>query len=368
MNSFKLLFVEDEKEALESFDSSLLPYEKSNDCKIEVIKCRTFEDACIKIDNSFDGAIIDIKLNKDDNAGNRIIENIRNRARIPFAIHTGQPYNTEDIDPITKVFIKGEPGAEYKNILDYLMGVYQTGLTKIFGGRGKIEKAMNTVFWKNILPCLPSWKSHVRNGDETEKALLRFTLNHLMEILDEDESSCFEEEMYISPSFSMNIRTGSILTEKQGSVAHIVLTPACDLVIRRNGRFKTDRVLICAIDDLDPVSKEILDDLDNLKIDNKKKKKRKQEEIKNLLNNNYTTYYHWLPKTEIFRGGLLNFRKVRVVEENDIQKEFNTPDVQISSHFIKDIIRRFSSFYSRQGQPDFKFREIAKQIIIEQSS
>ena len=34
------------------------------------------------------------------------------------------------------------------------------------------------------------------------------------------------------------------------------------------------------------------------------------------------------------------------------------PSIQISPPFVKDIVARFSSFYSRQGQPTVDFDEL----------
>ena len=78
---------------------------------------------------------------------------------------------------------------------------------------------------------------------------------------------------------------------------------------------------------------------------------KKKEKLKNVLGNNYTEYFHWLPKTNFFLGGFLNFRKLTTQTEKEFGEKFNPPKIQISPFFVKDIIARFSSYYARQGQP-----------------
>ena len=86
------------------------------------------------------------------------------------------------------------------------------------------------------------------------------------------------------------------------------------------------------------------------------KTKEKQGILKSLRNNR-TPYFHYLPETNVFRGGVINFRHIETVELEKYNDIFDDPLVQISSAFTKDIVARFSSYYARQGQPDFDLGE-----------
>ena len=81
--------------------------------------------------------------------------------------------------------------------------------------------------------------------------------------------------------------------------------------------------------------------------------------------NNLSGYYHWLPPTKGFPGGVINFRKSMAVSAEKFNDEFEPPEIQVSSQFIKDIVHRFSAFYARQGQPDFDFDELAMSLLPE---
>ena len=217
---------------------------------------------------------------------------------------------------------------------------------------------MDSVFWKNVLPQLEDWKSYVSSEKDNEKALLRFTISHLLEFLDEDLETYFPEEMYISPPISTNIKTGSIVRNASKNY-YVVLSPACDLAVH-DGNIKTDRILVCFIEK-NTISKaqkafnsEIVeDDSEKQKAKKGKEKDRAERLLTRLPGNNFSNYYHYLPQTSRFTGGVINFRKVRTLKPSDFKKEFGEPIIQISMAFTKDIVARFSSYYARQGQPDF---------------
>ena len=161
--------------------------------------------------------------------------------------------------------------------------------------------------------------------------------------------------MYISPVISDNIRTGSIVSDGEKGKKYIVMSPACDLVCHSDGNFKTDRILLCEIEDFNIVK--------DIALKGYKKPEKMKYKVKELINNNYTAYYHWLPKTSVFEGGLINFRWTKALDKTDFDTTFNSPQVQVSSHFIKDIVSRFSTYYARQGQPDFDFKLLSSQMI-----
>ena len=141
--------------------------------------------------------------------------------------------------------------------------------------------------------------------------------------------------------------TGSIV--KAADQWFVVLSPACDLVIRASGEFKTDRILLVEI--------EVEADIVNHALKDITKISRRKNKLKTVFNNHHRDYYHWLPKTDFFNGGFLNFRKLKTLEKDDFEDQFEKPSIQISPFFIKDIVSRFSSYYARQGQPDIDSEE-----------
>lgn len=355
MNMLKLLVVEDDEQDLRVCRDSVARYKNEKQREIDLVECKTVDEAFQKLDNSFDGAIIDLKLADQGNEGDLVIKKIvESYFRIPIAIFTGTPDTTNRSFSYIGIFKKGE--TEFTYLFDNFWGIYNSGLTRIMGGRGVIEVTLSDVFQKNLLPQKDTWVIYgMNNPQQTEKALLRYTLNHLMQLLDDDTDLCFPEEVYIYPPLDDKIKTGSILTSKKGLPFFMVLNPACDLVIRNDGKFKTDRILLVEIE-LDKTIRDIA-------LAGITKKEKKQNKLKALLSNNYSDYFHWLPKTNFFDGGFLNFRKLNSLSVNQFKKTYNSPKIQISSSFVKDIVSRFASYYARQGQPDIACDEIINHFI-----
>ena len=354
MSALRLLIVEDDEQDLMTCKDSVERYIEENQRQIELVAYKTVDEALEGLDNKFDGAIIDLKLAEQGDEGNQIIREISESfLRIPIAIFTGNPdnLNATDIENIG-IFIKGE--SKYDEVLARFWSIYDTGLTRIMGGRGIMEYTLNQVFLNTLLPQMPTWESYGRECPaQTERALLRHTLNHLSHLLEEGEDSFFPEEVYLYPPLSERITTGSIV--RRHDQLFVVLSPACDLVVRNNGRFKTDRIL------LGETEKEA--DVVEAALNGITRQSGKKRKLRDVFNNNFTDYYHWLPETSFLGGRFLNFRKLKNQSVDEFKSEFEEPEMQISPAFVKDIVSRFSSFYARQGQPDIENEEIIERIL-----
>lgn len=352
MSQIRIMVVEDDVGQQEIFKDSVQVYEMDHGRKVEFEFCADVDTALSRIDGSFDGAIIDLKLKDQPEGGNIILKAMENALfRVPVIFVTGHP----DLVSLNDMVIRCRPRDQrtYAEDIDEFYEIFDTGLTKIMGGRGFIEQTLNKVFLKNLLlkSQREAWMLYGKADSlRTEKALLRFTLNHLMQLLEDDGDQCFPEEVYIYPPLQEGYKTGSIIEHKGGSGFFIVLNPACDLVIRESGQFNTDRILIVEIEEEDKVYGHILKKL--------KTPEDKKEKMHTIFSNRHTLFHHWLPKTTFFPGGFINFRKLHTLSKKECSKDFNLPHIQISSHFVKDILSRFSSYYARQGQPDIECSQI----------
>lgn len=327
MNNPKLLFVEDADSDLTAFQESVEVYKAEHGREIDIVPRRTETEAFEILDGSFDGAIIDLTLNGQEEGGDKVINRIiESLYRMPIAIFTGTPIVREEKH--IRVFKKGE--TEHPEIIEWLCGYYDTGLTRIMGGRGKFEEVLFQVFTHNLVPQINKWIAYGRaDHNRAERALLRHTLNHLSHLLDDDSENCFPEEFYLYPPLTEDIRTGRIVIYKDSGSRCVVMSPACDLVRNQDGSLRTDRILIAEIDSADSVSSG-----------------RKRNAIDNKVG-----YLHWLPRTDFFEGGFLNFRKLSTSGPCKFSERYELDRIQIAPSFLKDMVSRFSSYYARQGQP-----------------
>ena len=342
----KILLVEDSEEQQQAFTDSVEVFNRKN--KPSCIKCeiaKNTSDALDEIDGSYDGAIIDLKLGICDQGGNEVVSELKESLfRIPVIFVTAFPGDVIEHPSIIKK--RRRDDGSYEDDLLLFQGIKNTGLTNIMGGRGKIEDALTEVFLRNLLPQRDTWIEYGRkDSPRTEKALLRYALNHLLQLLEDDEEKCYPEEVYLYPPLTDEIRTGSIVEDKNEGMPFAVMNPACDLVVRDSGR-KTDRILVAEVDAM-----EMLFPWCNDKNLNNTKK----STLKKMFQNTGSDYWHWLPRTDFFKGGFLNFRKLTALEIGEFEEKFDTPQIQISPSFVRDITARFSSYYARQGQPDIDF-------------
>ena len=349
MNELKIMFIEDSEEAQESFIGVVDVFNRKNhqhNLKVEYKIATDLVEASNIIDGSYDGAIIDLKLGDDDEAGNRIVKELYETfTRIPIIFVTAYADLVNEHPSV--ITIRRREDGSYHSDLQMFQQIQDTGLTRIIGSRGIIEQQLREVFLKNLLPQRDTWISYGEAYKETdpkrtEKALLRYALNHLYQLLEEDNERYFPEEVYLHPPMSDKITTGSIV--KVGNQSFIVLSPACDLVIREDGEYKTDWILLVEIESENDV---VISELDGIT-----RKRSKENRLRDVFNNNYKDYHHWLPKTDFFEGGIINFRKLTTFCKGDFDKDFEKPTIQISPFFVKDIVSRFSFYYARQGQPD----------------
>ena len=342
-----ILLVEDDDSSVKSCQE----YANLDVRGIHLEIAKTIDEAKTCLTKDIDVAIVDIKLGTMSEAGNSVIDEINSLClRIPTVIHTGTPANVTV--PALKVFTRGEN--TYGEIFDYLFDVYNTGILNILGKKGFLEKKLTEVYSQNIqLVISNSWIKYGKlNPEQAEKALLRYTLNHLMQLLEntDDVEKCYPEEMYIFPPVDENYRTGSIVRDNENHY-FIILSPACDLVLH-NGSFKTERVLLAEIKDISGII--------SMATKSCTESEKRKEKLESIYKNTYSLYYHWLPKVDFYPGGLINFRRINSFTKKELQKNYSKPLIQIAPFFCKDIVARFSSYYARQGQPDIDYESFIK--------
>lgn len=366
MSKMQLILVEDDINDIELCKNAVRDFMTDENCHLDLQIANDVPSAIEAFKSShYDGAIVDIKLASASNGGNQVLEEVKNQLRrVPVVIMSGTSFDAviEDV-PLVDSYLKGEKS--YLDIIKSLWDIYNTGLTKIMGGKGEIEKCLSEIFVNILLPQITpdpnnksnNWITYAQDKPEnTEKALLRYTLNHLIHYLYHVDNFCYPEEMYLylhSPILQ-NINTGCILTEKSTNKLYIVMNPECDLVERENGKCNTDRVLLAAIQKIEEV-----EGFQNIDFDCENKLLKKDKNNLDNIRRNKKNCYHWLPKTKYYTyGAVVNFKWLHTYTEEELDAQFQKPVIQVSSPFLKDIICRFSSYYARQGQPDINYQEL----------
>jgi hypothetical protein len=360
-DKIKLLIVEDNESQQKAYNDSIDLFNEKSEIKIEVEIKNNYEESIKLLEwHVFDAAIIDLKLNGTDlvGEGNKIIKIIKNKLRFPIFVVTGFP---DDLDMDLRepnIFFKiyKRDGIKYIEIFNEIATIYKSGATKILGGRGIIEGYLTNIFWNNLSSTIDTWYKE----KNPEKMLLRYTLTHLLEYLELDESGVFEKyqatEVYIKPPLRTKILTGDILVNKKDKNNFIVLSPICDLA--------QDKSKFLIISMIEPINSGIINCQRNIILKNvgEKKAREAEEILKKIINNNFANKYYFLPPSINYSGGLINFQKIFSYKINEVNENFDFI-ASISHQFVKDIIAKFSFYYSRQGSPDFDEEKIYDEIL-----
>lgn len=365
MKELKLLIVEDDQTDQTDWGDSIGVFNKSikdDGLEITVRFCDSFEDANSLISNDFDAVIIDLRLMGDDKSsmdtgGGKLIKERIDKLRLPTFVYTATPALIDEIQKEETVFFKKYVKAEHRmaDILEEIKKIYDTGITRILGGRGKIEDFLNKIFWKHLSHSLDHWMESLGDSD-AEKALLRYISAHLSEYLaiDQDGHGHFDKffapEFYIKPPIGDHPYTGDILKKIEGNDYYVILNPSCDMVLRPQKDLKTPperkaaKIVLASIIPWEKVP-ELSGIPGNVSNSNRKK-------LTPYVSNN-TLRYHYLPFYVDIGKMFIDFESIESIDPGLVDGNHYERVATISPAFLRNIIARFSQFYSRQGQPDF---------------
>ena len=323
MERYKLLYVEDDETLLSDFCTVVNMINDKHKGVDEIIPltARNINEARIIIKSEeIKGLILDVKFN-NELYGIDFAQEIIKNYRVEACFLTGTPCDVMEFEKYgIVVYTKGEKKLE--EIIEALVKNIKSGILDIIGENGSIIKELTTIFWENIYPM----RNFLLEKNNVKQIIKRLTINYLNDKLYSETEKIDSIETYIQlkdPSKAYN--TGSIVEIEE--TYYIVLTPPCDLVLRDEDN--DIEVLLCEI----------------IKTNDICKKSNYQQLVKNRIE-----YMHYLPRTAIFEGGFISFKKIKLLPYKELP-QFN---LKISKDFTKNILRRFASFYNRQGQPDFE--------------
>ena len=360
----KLLIVEDDDAQIQLYEDNIESYNKTSEVKLSYDKFLNLEEAKgALLSPEYDGAIIDLKLSQgtEELQGLEIVKEIEQNQRFPIFIVSGSISSIDDREENT-FFKKRKRDSDFKAILTELVEIYKTGITNILGQKGEIENYLTSIFWNHLSNSMDLWiKDNTRTPEEKQKSLLRYTLSHIQEYIDEDIEKYHPSEFFITAPIKTNIFTGDIVSYQDNR--YLVLTPSCDIIKRKDGRRNANKILFCKIVSL-------TDGVENFNLlnsetgENNTNRKRLNSFIENKKQN-----YHFIPKSNLIDAGLIDFQDKLTIESDKVEKLLENNEMNriatVSSPFIKDIISRFTNYFSRQGSPDFNVDEIYNSLFTE---
>lgn len=351
-DAIKILVVEDDSDQWQTYVDAANDT-SSEELTIELTRYTSAAEARTGLlSNNFDGAIVDLNLSPDkpeEASGNEVLLQITGAHRFPVLVVSG---NLGNLDPrincssFLRTYERDTPNDE---IFGYLLKIYSTGITKILGGRGQIEKSLGEIFWRHLAHDFGNWDA---GSLDSERTLLRYVVAHLAEYLDipDGEDNFYHEaEFYVRPPIRKHIATGDIV-ERDG-FRFIVLSPACDVAVRgEDGDGKpvinAERVVLAPLVE---VARDRFLERQIIKAENGKKA---VEKVLEKIIKGQRDKYALLPQYGDMYPAIVDLQNLHTLtldEYLDLNRI-----ATVSGVFLKDIQSRFSAYYGRQGQPELK--------------
>jgi hypothetical protein len=363
-----ILVVEDSDSQYNLYSDAVDDLNEEFHAGITIDRCLEAE-AAIKLleDGQFHGAIIDLQLANESSqntaTGNKVIQKIYDEFRLPVIVVSGNLDNLLDPEYITRGSFYKAYNRDQKDsveVINELWEVYKTGVFGIIGGTGLIEKKISEVFWKHLSRDIDAW---VPAEGNTEKSLLRYTLNHLLAYLDiaeegENINVYQNAEFYLKPPVKPHIAAGDILVEKHDSstTRYLLLSPACDVEVRsvtaEGFNINAGSLILGKIQDVNRatfLANGIIYEADNGK---------QREAALDTIIKSMNPKILFLPDYKELDSGIVNLGELTTVDPQQYASYERVATV--SRDYLKEIQSRFSSYYGRQGQPDLNKKELLK--------
>lgn len=364
MSDIHLLIIEDEKSQIEAYEDSISQHNKKQNNKIIATIKKNYDDAEIALKSpQYDGAIIDLRLsNSEEFEGKKLVEEVNKKIRIPIIIYSGSIAQVDDIDENILLKKKSRDQVLIKDILLEIENIFDTGITRFLKSNGLIDNMLTIIFWKHLSENLFDLK-----GTNTEKAVVRYISSHIQEFLEIDGENGLEDlnpaEFYIYPPIKTQLSTGDILLNTQKGLYFLLLTPACDILLRTTKSApptktrNANKALLISL-----ITWNSIENFNTLKEDTGK-----SNEVRKKLENytkNKKERYHFLPPYKKISGFFADFQFQNSLDFDECNQLKGYERIAtISQPFLKDIISRFSQYYSRQGQPELMQEKVYASLV-----
>lgn len=349
--TLRLIIVEDDDDMFQTYEDAAEEY-SSDHLVIETIRKESANEAVnALLSKGFDGAIVDLNLSQSDPSeasGNEVIREILDKHRFPVFVVSGNLHNLDaSLRDKNSEFLKFfDRDVQNEKIFSPLLEIFKTGITKILGGRGKIEESLSEIFWTHLAKDFSVWP---RDDSGKERTLLRYAISHLAEYLDipdGDDGFYHEAEVYIKPPIKEFIATGDIIHFK--GEGYINLSPPCDIAVRSSTDgspiINADRIVLAPLIEIDRNS-FIKSGLIKESCNSDNRRKTLEEIVKGKRER-----FSFLPGYGDISPSVVDFQNIQTFTLEEILSANRIATV--SGIFLKDIQSRFSAYFGRQGQPD----------------
>lgn len=359
--TIKILMIDDDQEQCRQI-TELIKDEIISGEKILLETARSFEEFMSESKKEdYDIIILDLKGPNRDVSGNymgeSILEEIKKKFFIPIIFYTGFPGEVQKhSSEIIKIVNKSEA---YEGLKKEIEEILNSNLPSI-------KKKINEYIKENLRDYMWNFvhKDWLNISGTIDKELISYLLikrlayllseKHISNLLEGDVREYLDLshplDFYIYPPLEKKAYSpGDILIKNDRY--YVLLTPACDLELKKSRR-KADNVLLIKTISLKDTPEYI-----SFKENNSPKSKGK---LKNLIENRNGERFFFLPKTWFIEDSLLDFQEIQVIKYDGLEEY--TKIIELNPTHANSLLSKFVRYYNRIGTKDIDSENIISRI------
>lgn len=369
MNTFRILFVDDDNEVLQGlkdlFEIGEYQNKSFGQVKIQASCCNSFNAAieCCKHE-TFELIVLDLMDGNTatDTKGLDVLMEIKRQFFTPIIFYSGFADVNQDLtnfsnSQIIDVISKGETALLQQKIKDIIENPRSLAfLQKIISKHVRDE--LKNFFWNHVHEERDKISSYNRDDYSLNYMFMKKLSYSLSKtkikaltfdsLLTDDKAHPME--FYIYPSGGGDFEPGEILQQKSSENYYVLLTPACDLV---SDRYKVDNVIIAKATRLEETR-----EYKNYIAD--KTKSSIKAKLENLIKNN-TNKSFFIPKTYFMPSLIAYFDDILSVKISELDSNYNRI-AKLDDPFTQSLITKFTNCYNRIGTADIDAASIVESI------
>lgn len=354
MTEYLILIVEDDLDAVESWKRDIEEFNQDQDegkLLYEPIFASTRQSALKILSRTLiNCAVIDLRLPITDHdteptanaSGNDILEQLLIETGVPSVVYSGHIAEASDRVKSSNIKIlpkKKNGGAEILKFFssqEELMAAMEITRRKIAVESAKI---FNDSIWKR---WETTWNA-MTDRETLAGMITRQIASHVADRLSLPPANHHPDEFYIIPPLSeARLDTGDLVIE-DGNV-YVIVTPRCNMA---NQYPKHLMLALC-----EPMTTEWEELRTGFTGNSEKSKKSAEKLLRNYAIQNHATSSHFLPPCGDKGPWLVDFRETKGILSTEAEALLNSRFASIATHFIPNLVQRYSAYLGRIGQPD----------------
>ncbi|MFN7014802.1 MAG: response regulator [Bacteroidia bacterium] len=393
--NIRVLHIDDDMQVLQDVKQILNGMQIGDDTIIMKDGC-DFNEGIEKLKSDiFDLVLLDLCIGDaneaSDKVGAEIFEKIKALAFVPIIFFTALPGYVHNLESdIVRVAGKAEG---YDELIKQMKSILSTGFVKMKSDIDLIVKeGVRGYFWDFVHPNQPIVEQ-IKNDDVSLKYLLLRRLSKSLSsevirnnvedpLLDKDKAHPME--FYIYPPVDGEFETGDIIKEKESGNFFVILTPACDLIERANGKRKAEKVLVVQAMDMLTLSacvkykeaqterekflqhQQTLPEKKRPELNGAIEKLEKQIvnlalDVKKLMKPGNDRFF-FLPKTPFLPGLLIDFQIKKTIIYENLESDYDVIATLDDPH-SQSMQSSFIRYYNRVGFPDLDIDYVFENLM-----